>query len=95
MAANRSLGLEVAAQRFGGVVGILGFQPSVQLGGNDQELAVPGLPDSEKRAGVRTAFDGPALVEAGFESLAHLILLQTLPAGVLENAGQPEEFLTV
>jgi hypothetical protein len=68
---------------------------SVQEGGDFEELAVSRFPDLEERARVETALQGPALVEALFERLADEVLLETLAAGVLQNAGQPVEFLPV
>jgi hypothetical protein len=67
----------------------------VEEGGDFEELAVARFPDLEERARVEAALDGASLVEALLERLADEVLLQALAAGVLQNAGQPVEFLPV
>jgi urea transporter len=79
----------LVAEALGGGASVLAFDAGIQLGGNFEELAVAGLPDFEKGAGVETAFDGTSLIEAIFEGLADEVFLQALTAGVLQNAGQP------
>ena len=86
---------ELLAQALGGGPGVLAFHLGVQQGGDFEELAVARLPDLEKRARVETALHGSSLVEALFERLADEIFLQAFAAGVLQNAGQPVEFLPV
>ena len=83
------------AEALGGGTGVLAFDAGIQLGGDFEELAVAGFPDFEKGAGVETAFDRTSLVEALFEGLADEVFLQALTAGVLQNAGQPVQFLPV
>src|ERR1017187_965581 len=86
---------ELVAQALGGGPGVLAFHMGVQEGGDFEELAVARFPDLEERARVAAALQGPALVEALFERLADEIFLQAFAAGVLQNAGQPVEFLPV
>ena len=86
---------ELFAKGLGGGPGVLAFHLGVQQGGDFEELAVARLPDLEKRARVETALHGSSLVEALFERLADEIFLQAFAAGVLQNAGQPVEFLPV
>jgi hypothetical protein len=83
------------AETLGGSPGVLRLHPGVQLGGDFEELAVAGFPNLEKRAGVETTLYRPSLVEALFERLTDQVFLQPLAAGVLQNAGQPVEFLPV
>src|SRR5947209_50427 len=86
---------ELRAQTFGGGAGAIAFELHMQLGGNLQELAVAGLPDLEKRPRIEAPFHGTALVEAFFEGLTDEILFQAFAAGILQNAGKPEQLLTV
>jgi hypothetical protein len=67
----------------------------VQEGGDFEEFAVARFPDLEKRARVEAALHWASLVEALFERLADEVFLQPFAAGVLQNAGQPAEFLPV
>jgi hypothetical protein len=80
-------------EALGGSAGVLAFDAGIQLGGDIEELAVAGFPDFEKGAGVETAFHRTSLVEALFEGLANEVFLEALTAGVLQNAGQPVQFL--
>jgi hypothetical protein len=95
VACDGRCGGELLAEALRSGAGIVAFDLRVQLGGDFEELPVPGFPDLEKRAGVETSFDRASLVEALFEGLANEVFLQALAAGVLQNAGQPVQFLPV
>src|SRR5262249_8288011 len=76
-------------------VRLFAFQLLMQLGSHLQELPVPRLPDLEKRPRVQPARDRPATVQALFKGLVDEILFKTLTARILENCGEPKEFLPV
>jgi hypothetical protein len=88
-------GGELLAESLGGGAGVLAFDAGMELGGDFEELAIAGFPDFEEGTGVEAAFDRASLVEALFEGLADEVFLQALAAGVLQNAGQPVQFVPV
>src|SRR5215472_2490718 len=67
----------------------------VQFGSDLQGLAVARLPDLEKRPWIEAPLHRAAPVELFLEGLADQVLLEALAAGVLEDAGQPEQLLAV
>src|SRR5215471_1378740 len=60
-----------------------------------EKLAITRLPNPQKRPGIEPPPHRPALIELFFERLADEVLFQPLPARILEDAGQPQQFLPV
>jgi hypothetical protein len=83
------------AQAFGRGARVLALEVGVEFAGDLEELAIAGLPDFEKRAGIEAAVDGSALVETLLEGLVHQIFFKAFAAGILEDSGEPEQFLMV
>src|SRR4051812_17446703 len=87
--------LNGGAKRFGDDLGVLSFQLRLDLGRDLEKLPVARLPDFQKGARIEAARDGAALVQALLEGLTHYVFFKPLAAGILQDPGEPKEFLAV
>ena len=95
MARNRNGAGELFTQRLCERLRILAFQHGVQLRSHLQEFSVARLPDFQKRPRIEPALHGTALMQAILEFLADQVFLQALTARVFQNAGEPQQLLSI